>query len=202
MRRTCLGLLALVTLGLSAPTAIAAREKTIADLSGTIPLGVLRRSVSPKFYQSLRVSPLHDWSVVRGRIAGGRLVDGRVIRPAANSHYDSLALTFASGLTLVANDPSRRDGQRDSALMHFLIYKIADGLMAVSFAHREAPPGQSMNVGSVRLSVKTKGGSWTEIKASGIREDKRWSPRERGHRRLRRMDRMPMDASSAPTHQR
>ena len=201
MRGGFLGALSLVMAGLSALTALAsplhAHGKTIKDLSGTIPLGVLERSVSPKFYQSLLVSPLNDWSIIRSRVAGRRLSEARVIRPAANTAYNSLALKFANELTLVANDPRGSAGQTDSALMHLLIYKIADGVMAVSFAYPEAPAGQQRkNFGNVRLSVKTKGGPWMEIKASGTREDNRWSLRERGGRRLRRIDRMPMDAIS------
>jgi hypothetical protein len=201
MRGVFLGALSLVMAGLSAPTTLAAplhaHGKTIKDLSGTISLGVLQRSVSPKFYRSLLVSPLDDWSIARARIAGGRLSGVRVIRSAANPAYDSLARKFANELTLFANDPRGSAGQTDSALIHLLIYKIADGMMAVSFAYPEAPAGQQRkNFGNVRLSVKTNGGPWTEIKASGTQADNRWSLRERGGRRLRRMDRMPMDAIS------
>jgi hypothetical protein len=75
-------------------------------------------------------------------------------------------------------------------LLHLLIYKIADGVMAVSFAHREAAGDQHVkDAGQIRLSVKTKEGPWTEITTS--------ETHERG-RRLRRMDRMPMDAITIP----
>lgn len=201
MRGGVLGALSLVMAGLSAPTALAsplpAHGKTIKDFSGTIPLGVLERSVSPKLYQSLLVSPLEDWSIVRARVERRSLSGVSMVRSSVNPTYNSLALKFANELTPVANDPRGSARQTGSALMHLLIYKIADGVMAVSFAYPEAPAGQQRNsVGNVRLSVKTKGGPWTEIKASGTQEDHRWSLRERGGRRLRRMDRMPMDAIS------
>jgi hypothetical protein len=83
--------------------------------------------------------------------------------------------------------------------VHLLIYKIADGVMAVSFAHPEAAADQqTKNAGSIRLSVKKNEGPWTEIKASETQDEKRSSLHERG-RRLRRMDRMPMDAISIPS---
>lgn len=202
MRKVFLGLLCLVMLGLFAPAVFAARSdtrgKTIKDLSGTMPLGVFKRSVGPKFYQSLLVSPLEDWSVVRARIAGGRVSDARVIRSSVDPAYNSLALKFAKELTFSANDSSGRARQADSALIHLLIYQIADGVMAVSFAHPEAAADQQIkSVGRIRLSVKKNEGPWTEIKASETQEEKRSSLHERG-RRLRRMDRMPMDASSGP----
>jgi hypothetical protein len=198
MRRVFPGLLCLpVMLGLSAPSAFAAglpaAGKTIKDLSGTLPLGLFERSVSPKFYRSLLVSPLDDWSVVRARVAGTRLAAPRVIRSSRDPAYNSLALKFASGLVLDAHERSNRAPQSDSALLHLLIYKIADGVMAVSFAHPEAPADQQIkNAGRLRLSVKKNEGPWTEIKASETQEEKRG-------RRLRRMDRMPMDAISIPS---
>jgi hypothetical protein len=194
MRRVFLGTLSLVMLGGFAPTAFAApadaRRKTIKDLSSTIPLELFQRSVGPKFYRSLLASPLEDWSVVRAHVTGTRLARPRVIRPAANPVYNSLALKFATGMTLVANKRSKGVRQDDSALMHLLIYKIADGVMAVSFAYPEVPADQQMkDAGQIRLSVKTNEGPWTEITAS--------ETHERG-RRLRRMDRMPMDAITIP----
>jgi hypothetical protein len=201
MRGVVPGVLFLVVLLGWSPASLAARShprgKTLKDLSGTIPLGVLQRSVTPKFYQSLLVSPLEDWSVVRAQTAGTR-AGVRVIRPAANPTYDALAVKFANELSLIANDRSRSAEQRDSALMHLLIYKIADGVMAVSFAYSEASAArQTRHFGTVRLTVKTNEGPWTEIKASETGEDKQWSLRDRG-RKLRRMDRMPMDAISVP----
>jgi len=196
MKKVFLGVLTLMALlVLSAAASFAARSaapaKTIKDLSGEIPLGVLQRSVGPKFYRSLLVSVLEDSNVVRARLAGARLSNANIIRRAANPAYDSLALKLANELTLVPNHRSASARQVDSALVHLLIYQIADGVMAVSFAYPEVPAGrQSTDTGTVRLSVKTKDGRWTEIKGSR-------SVRERG-RRLQRIDRMPMDVISMP----
>ena len=194
MRRVIPGFLSLVLVGLSAECAGAEpsdlRGKTIKDLSGSIPLETFQRSVGPKFYRSLLVSPLADWSAVRARITGDRLAAPQVIRPAANRAYDSLALQFARDTTLVARDRGGRNRPAASAQMHLLVYKIADGFMAVSFAFPEATPGQQhTQLGTVRLSIQKAGGSWTELPSSG--QD------ERG-RRLRRIDRMPMDIITSP----
>ena len=204
MRGVVPGVLLLAVLaGWFPPASLAARSherpKTIRDLSGPLPLELFQRSVPAKFYQSLLVSPLEDWSIVRAQVIGTRFSGARIIRSAANPAYDALALKFANELPLVANERSRRTGQRDSALMHLWIYKIADGVMAVSFSYPEAFAGpQTRNVGTVRLSVATVEGRWTEITSREMREDKRWSLRQRDGRRLHRMDRMPMDATSAP----
>lgn len=193
MRRVFLGGLSLtLLLAFSTPAALAARShvpaKTINDLSDAIPLGVLERSVGQKFYRSLLRSPLDDWAIVRARMTGARLSGARVIRGAKNPAYNSLALKWANELTLVATDASGNAGRGGSAIMHLLIYQIADGAMAFSFAYPEPAPGQQMrNLGTVRLSVKTKQGPWTEI-----------SPPDSRGPRLRRIDRMPMDVITVP----
>lgn len=193
MRRVFLGGLSLtLLLAFSTPAALAAPShppaKTINDLSDAIPLGVLERSVGQKFYRSLLRSPLDDWASVRARMTGARLSGARVIQGAKNPAYNSLALKWANELTLVAPDPSGNAGRGGSAVMHLLIYQIADGAMALSFAYPEPAPGQQMkNLGTVRLSVKTKQGPWTEISR----------PDARGPR-LRRIDRMPMDVITVP----
>lgn len=200
MRTGFLGVLSLmVVLVWSAPEACATRSqtsgKTIKDLSDAIPLGVLERSVGPKFYQSLLRSPIEDWTTVRARIGGTRLSDARVIRASKNPGCNSVAVKFANELTLLADDPRRAD----FALMHLLLYRIADGVMAVSFAYPEAAPRQQLkSIGTVRLSVKTKEGPWSEIKPLETTQDKGWSLRESRGPRVRRIDRMPMDVISAP----
>ena len=202
MRRVFLGGLSLtVLLVLSAPAALAARSPgsgmTIKDLSDAIPLGILERSVGTKFYRSLLISPLDDWSLVRARIAGQSLRGARIIRPSVNPAYDSLALRWANELTLVPNEHRDNGRQPNSALMHLFIYKIANGFMAVSFAYPEGTAGQqNTKLGTVRLSVKKTGGPWTELTPSEG-DDKRSSSSERG-RRIRRMDRMPMDVITSP----
>jgi hypothetical protein len=199
MRRVFLGLLFLLGLGFSAAPASGAsqaRGKTIKDFPDTFPLGILQRSVTPKFYQSLLVSPLHDWTIVRTRVTGSRAWGARVLRSSVNPAYNSIALKFANELMLPKD--ASESGQADSAVMHLLIYQIADGVMAVSFAYRDALTGpQLKNSGTVRLSVKTKEDRWTEIKLSETSPDKRWL-RESGGRRIRKMDRMPMDIIAGP----
>ena len=205
MRRVSLGLsLVLLLVVQLAPAALGAqppRGRTIRDLSDKIPLGVLERSMGRKFFQSLLRSPLEDWATVRAQVAGRRLARPQVIRPPENPAYNSLALKYANETALMAiksggGPPAARV---DSALMHLLIYKIADGVMAVSFAYPESAPGrQTRDVAAVRLSVKAKGGPWTDIQPAETRRDRGWSIRETHGRRLRRIDRMPMDVITVP----
>jgi hypothetical protein len=49
-------------------------------------------------------------------------------------------------------------------LVHLLSYKIADGTMALSFAHLDEPGGDQMAYyGCAKLMVKKTEGQWAEI---------------------------------------
>jgi hypothetical protein len=58
----------------------------------------LRRIVSPKFYDSLSISPIDGWITVRGLLSGDHLVGTRVVRSEFGGRYDSLALELARNL--------------------------------------------------------------------------------------------------------
>ena len=50
-------------------------------------------------------------------------------------------------------------------LLHLLIYKVADGTMALSFANVEGAGGDQMDYyGCAKLAVLKDDGKWTEIK--------------------------------------
>jgi len=65
--------------------------------------------------------------------------------------------------------------------MHLLIYQIADGTMALSFAHLDHPGGEQMQYfGCAKLSVQKSDGRWTEIKGPESFRGKGWVVRENG----------------------
>src|SRR3954467_2195644 len=61
----------------------------------------LLRIVSPKFYQSLTVSPIEGSVVVRGELVNDHLSALRVVRSEAGGSYDKLALELAKNLEVV-----------------------------------------------------------------------------------------------------
>jgi hypothetical protein len=56
-----------------------AARPTLPELK-VIPLRVLQRSISPKFYKSLTISPVDAHIVVRGSLVGTRLSGIRVVK--------------------------------------------------------------------------------------------------------------------------
>jgi hypothetical protein len=148
--------------------------RVLTDLK-VIPTRVLQRSISPQFYKSLTISPVAGWIVVRAQLAGTRLSGMRIIRSELNGAYDSLALKLANEVLIAGNYTSDRPNLGSSVLLHLLIYQIADGTMALSFAHLDEPGGdQAEYYGCARLAVLKANGKWTEIKGPEGLEGKGW----------------------------
>ncbi|SRR6266446_256314 len=160
-----------------------AEGRTIKDVSTVIPLRILQRSVSPKFYKSLRVSPIKEWIVVRGQLSGTRLSGTRIVRSSLSGVYDPLALKLADEVRITGAFSLGKTVPTYSVLMHLLIYQIADGTMALSFAHLDHPGGEQMQYfGCAKLSVQKSDGRWTEIKGPESLQGKGWAVRENGLR--------------------
>ena len=136
--------------------------RKITDLN-VIPTRVLQRSISPKFYKSLLVSPLEGWVIVRAQLSGSRLSGARVIRSESQGLYDPLALQLAKEATIAGNYTIERPNSGSSVLLHLLVYQIADGTMVLSFAHLDEAGGdQAEYYGCARLLI-LKDNKWTEI---------------------------------------
>jgi hypothetical protein len=74
-----------------------------------------------------------------------------------------------------------RPNMGGSVLLHLLIYQIADGTMALSFAHLDEPGGdQAKYFGCARLAVLKSDGKWTQIKGPETLEGKGWAVRVAG----------------------
>jgi len=157
-----------------------AKGRTLTDLS-VIPTRVLQRSISPKFYKTLLISPVQGWIVVRAQLSGTHLSGIRVIRSELNGVYDALALKLAKEALIAGNYTLDRPNLGSPILLHLLIYQVADGTMALSFAHLDGPGGDQMKYfGCARLAVLKSGGKWTEIKGPEGLEGKGWAIRGSG----------------------
>jgi hypothetical protein len=146
---------------LAAPNSVAAPRR-LGDLN-VIPKRVLERTVSPRFFNSLVVSPVEGWIVVRADLSGTKLTGARVIHSELGGLYDPLALQLAKEATIAGNYTIDRPNVTSSALLHVLVYKIADGTMVLSFTHLDHPGGNQMEYwGSSRL-LTLKADKWSEI---------------------------------------
>ena len=141
-----------------------ANMRTISNLTA-LPKETLKRLISPKFYKSLLISPVEGFIVVP------RTVDQRPLRGRPDRAFGvrrSLRSTGANpGESLHhLGRGDHGDWQLAAIPVHqyLLIYKIADGTMAVSFpAIAESGGNQGDDYGSAFLAVRGKDGKWTEI---------------------------------------
>jgi hypothetical protein len=171
-------------------SAVAAAPNTegrmLADIN-VIPARVLKRSISARFYKSLLISPIQGWVVVRANLAGTRLSGMRVIHSELDGHYDSLALKLAKEVVIAGYDATARPNRAPSVLLHLMIYQIADGTMALSFAHLDEPGSDQMEYwGCARIAVQKNDGTWTNIKGPESLEGKGWAVRSPGWRNANR----------------
>jgi len=148
-----------------AATSTAVQGKRVQDLN-VISTRVLQRSISPKFYKTLLVSPIDGWIIVRGSWANTRISGPRIVRSDLDGVYDQLALQFANDLEIsgfVGGQTSHLGG--GAILLHLLVYHTADGTMFLSFPTFDIPGGDQMRYwGCARLAViKKDSGRWVEI---------------------------------------
>jgi len=157
-------------------------DRRLPDLN-IIPTRVLQRSISPKFYKSLLISPVKGWIIVRASLNGAHLSGMRVIQSELNGAYDALALKLANEVVIAGNYSADRPQIGSPILLHVLIYQIADGTMALSFAHLDEPGGDQMEYyGCARLAVLKADGKWTEIRGPEGLQGKGWAVRSAGLR--------------------
>lgn len=143
-----------------------------------IPTRVLQRSVSPKFYKSLLISPVEGWIVVRGQLSGTRISGARVIQSELKGLYDPLALQLAKEAQIAGNFTLERPNMKSSVLLHLLVYQIADATMVLSFAHFDEAGGDQMQYyGCSRLLI-LKDEKWSEIQGPESLAGKGWAVRQ------------------------
>ena len=174
-------LFALLILSSSIGSSIASPEsvrgRKLAELN-IVPMRVLQRSISSKFYKSLLVSPVEGMITVRGQLSGTRLLGARIIRSELKGLFDPLALQLAKEVVIAKTDSIASPNLKDSVLLHVLVYEIADATMVLSFAHLDGPGGDQLDyAGCARLLI-LKGGKWTEIQGPESLAGKGWAIRQ------------------------
>lgn len=169
--------LVVLTLLTSTKAASPGSARTLTDLN-VISTRALQRSISPKFYKSLLISPVQGWVTVGGSISGTHLSGMRVVHSELDGRYDALALQLAKEIQIAGYYSIERPFFGGSVLLHLLIYQIADGTMVLSFPQFTEPGGDQMEYyGCARLAVIKKDGRWIEIEGPESLQGKGWGVR-------------------------
>ncbi|HKP03659.1 MAG TPA: hypothetical protein VJU77_09905 [Chthoniobacterales bacterium] len=161
-----------------AATPTSSQGKRIQDLN-VISTKVLQRSISPKFYKSLLVSPIEGWIVVRGSWVGSRISGPRIVRSELGGVYDQLALKFANDFEITGSTGELTNLRDGAIMLHLLVYHTADGTMLLSFPTFDIPGGDQMYYwGCARLAViKKADGRWVEIEGPDGLHGRGWAVR-------------------------
>lgn len=176
-------LILLVLVGLVSNRGLAASSpsahgRKIQDLN-VISTRVLQRSINPKFYKTLLVSPIDGWIVVRASVTNTRLSGARVVRSELNGAYDQLALQFANDLEIAGLNRTTNPRTAANVLVHLLVYHTADGTMVLSFPTFDGAGGSQMRYwGCARLAVIKHDGTWVEIEGPEGLHAKGWAVRD------------------------
>ena len=170
-------LILIASLRPSVATLPPAKGRTLMDLNA-IPTRVLQRSINPKFYKSLLISPVEGWIIVRAQLSGTRLLGARVIHSELKGQFDPLALQLTKEAQIAGNYTIDNPHMPSSVLLHLVVYQIADATMVLSFAHFDQAGGDQMEYyGCSRLLI-LKGDKWTEIKGPESLAGKGWAVRQ------------------------
>ena len=137
----------------------------------------LLRIVSPKFYRSLLISPLQSWVVVRGTLMNDHLAGARVVQSEMGGEYDQLALELANNLQIVDYTRSDQSSTNRTVSVHLLVYQIADGTMAMSFAHFDNAGGNQLRYSGAAWMAVQKGNTWVTIEPRQLTPHERRGPR-------------------------
>ena len=172
MKRRSVVLLLLLTL-MASPLA---QARSINDIPAA--KEALLRIVSPKFYRSLLISPVEGWVVVRGSLMNDHLAGARVVRSDLDASYDRMALELANNLQIVDyTRVDRSSGAAPAVLVHLLVYKIADGTMAMSFAQFDGAGGNQLRYSGAAWMAVLKGNDWVTIEPRQLTPHERRGPR-------------------------
>lgn len=137
----------------------------------------LLRIVSPKFYRSLLISPVEGWVVVKGALMNDHLAGARVVRSELGDEYERLALDLANNLQIVDLTRTGIMGPSRSVFVHLLVYRIADGTMAMSFAHLDESGGNQLRYSGAAWMAVQKGSNWVPIEPRQLAPQEKRGPR-------------------------
>ena len=155
----CLSLFVVLNSFAAAPPALPANARTIRTLPD-FPLNHLKMSINPRLYKSLSISPLTAWVVAQPPAGEG--TDPKILRSDAGGDFDKLALEMSKSWGSVGYDTTESRTQRPTLRIHLLIYKIVDGLMALTFAHNDQAFYHGLQKSDVWVGVY-KNGKWTKV---------------------------------------
>jgi hypothetical protein len=170
----------LILLGLysnSTATIPFAQGRRIDELN-VISTRTLQRSISPRFYRSLCVSPIQGLIVVRANLVDTHFSGPRIIHSELDGRFDQLAMKLAKDQVIAGYYGLGRPGRVGSVFLHLVVYQIADGTMVLCFPTFDEPGADQIRTwGCAKLLVLKNNGTWDEIEGPEGLQGKGWAVR-------------------------
>jgi hypothetical protein len=140
--------------------------RTIQNLPD-FPLSTFKISLSAKLYKSLSISNVDAWVVAQVPSHGG---EPKIVHSEAGGVFDKMALSISKSWAPVGYNTTESRIKSPSLKVHLLIYKIVNGLMAVSFAANDEAFYAGRQYTDVWVGLWT-GGKWTRIGGTKVIRD-------------------------------
>lgn len=170
----------LILLGLYCNSSAAipqAQGRRIQELN-VISTRTLQRSISPRFYRSLCVSPIQGLIVIRANLVDTHLSGIRIIHSELDGRFDQLALKLAKEQVIAGYYGLDQPGRVGRVFLHMVVYQIADGTMMLCFPTFDEPGGDQIRTwGCAKLLVLKNDGTWDEIEGPEGLQGKGWAVR-------------------------
>lgn len=132
--------------------------RTIQNLPN-FPVSTLKTSLSGKLYKSLSISNVDAWIVAVVPPYGG---EPKITHSEGGGAFDKLALSMAQEWRPSGYNTTESRTHQPSITVHLLIYKIADGIMAVNFANNDEAFFSGRQYSDVWVGI-LKDGKWTRV---------------------------------------
>lgn len=173
-----LGLLITLAFVAQSTAAIPQAQGRRIDELNVISTRTLQRSISPRFYRSLCVSPIQGLVVVRANLIDTHLSGVRIIHSEMDGRFDQLALKLAKEQVIAGYYGIDQPGRAGRVFLHLVVYQIADGTMVLCFPTFDEPGGDQIRTwGCAKLLVLKNNGTWDEIEGPEGLQGKGWAVR-------------------------
>ncbi len=139
-----------------------AHVRTVKDLKG-FPLGALKDKLSRPFYRSIEISPVDAWVVAKADVFSSHTASAHIVHPDGDGVWDKFLLERANNYSVTGNNTIESRLQNDSLFLHLLVFKTADGYLAICFPYFDDARYAGYFQGGNAWVGLLKNGKWTRI---------------------------------------
>ena len=162
MKNKTVLLLLLLSAASSGASAAPSPARTLKDLSG-FPLRAARHMMPAQLFRSLEISPVETWVVARSFVYSQKPAAAKIIHEEGDGAYDKLIVALANTYTTTGNESTETRVAGDTLTFNLVIFKIADGKMAILIPHTDDDRYQGYTQNGDAWIGILRNGKWTRV---------------------------------------